>query len=336
MEADEKDYIKKTREQADSYERTIQAIIAFDSAVRWDAAQGGYLSDSYFLPGRRLSKILNDPDDTVTPDIVLQLSNDYGIVAEVKITASTHQDFVHAYEQIKRYDADLIGWKTANKRIRLHDLSLLVEDFKRNTAKRYFVDKTFEKNFTLVACSRTYQDKHFFKIEKYHGSFLNKRIESKLGGDPIGIPLDDIVEGMTRVKFYDAEPPVEYTMTVLWMNIFNELMEERQVEKTGNNILVNTGEATEKLERAYSFPRLDGRQPKVPRKVWIGRALDAFSEIGYASRDSKNRDVYNVKYTYLRKGPMLEVFAKKRYSVLKKSGGKIEEGRQLEFTTFKT
>jgi len=333
MEADEKDYIKKIREQADSYERTIQAIIAFDSAVRWD--DEGYLSDSYFLPGRRLSRTLNDPDDTVTPDIVVQLSNNYGIIAEVKITASTHQDFVDVCRQIRRYDADLVGWKTPSKRISLHDLSLLVEDFKRNAAKRYFVNKTFEKNFTLVACSRTYQDKHFFKIEKYHGSFSNKRIEDKLGRDPIGIPLDDIVEGMTRVKFYDAEPPVEYTMNVLWMNIFNELMEEKG-KKTGKEIFVNTREATEKLGKAYSFPRPDDRQPKVPREVWIRRALDAFVEIGYASKDSKDRDIYNVKYSYQRKESMLTVFARKRYSALTKSRRKIEEGRQLEFNSFKT
>ncbi len=336
MEADEKDYIKKIREQADSYERTIQAIIAFDSAVRWDDAQKDYLSDSYFLPGRRLSRTLNDSGNNVTPDIVVQLSNNYGIIAEVKLTASTDQDFVRAYEQIRRYDTELVGWKTSNKRISLDDLCLLVEDLKRNAAKRYFSGKTFEKNFTLVACSRVYLDKHFIKIEKYHGSFSNKRIEDKLGRDPVPIPLEDIVEGMTRVKFYDAEPPVEYTMNVLWMNIFNQFMEEKKGEKIGKNILVNTGEATEKLEKAYSFGRLDDRQPRIPKQVWIRRALDAFSEIGYASRDSKNRDVYNVKYTYLRKESMLEVFAKKLYSVLNKSGRKLEEGRQLKFTSFKT
>ncbi len=336
MEADEKEYIKKIREQVDSYERTIQAIIAFDSAVRWDDAQRDYLSDSYFLPGRRLSRSPNGLDNTVTPDVVVQLSNDYGIVAEVKITASTKQDFLKAYEQIGHYDADLVGWKTANERISLHDLSLLVDDLKKNTAKGYFVGRTFQKNFILIACALISEAHDYFKIEKYYGSFSNPNIERKLGGDPVGIPLDKIVEEMSRAKFYDAEPPVEHTMIVLWMNIFNELMEEKKGKKTGKNILVNTGEATEKLEKAYSFPRADDRQPKVPREAWIRQALDAFVEIGYASKDSKDRDIYNVKYSYQRKESMLTVFTRKRYSALTKSRRKIEEGRQLEFNNFKT
>lgn len=340
VEESKEEYIKNVKEQANSYERTIQTILAFDSAVRWDDVQKDYLRGSYFLPGRGLLKDPSEPDDTVTPDIVEQLSTDYGIIAEVKITASTERDFADAYEQICNYDIDLVGWKTANEKVRLHDLSLLVDDFKKNTAKRYFQAKRFRKKFTLVACAVELEDKMFYKIEKYYGSFSDKRVENKLGGDPIGVPMDPLEGGgtlfqkMSRVKFYDTEPPVEYTMTVLWMNAFSTLMEKKR-RGTSREISVTTGEITDFLGKMYAFEREDEHQPSVPKRSWVRHALDSFVEIGWASKDQSNHDTYQVRYSYQRKKNIIEVFAEKRWRVRRKSARMAEE-RQLEFDPFKT
>lgn len=326
------EYVKQITEKSDSYEMTIQAIIAFDSAIRYDDAQKGYLQNSYCLPGRRLLKNANNPDDNVTPDIVIQLSNNYGIIAEVKLTANTDQDFKQADEQIEKYDTNLIGWKTDNEKIGLHDLSLLVNDFHKGKAKRYFESKTFQKKLTIIACARQYEFKVFFKIEKHHGAFSDTRLEKKFI-DPIGIPLEnpDIVKAISSVKFYDAEPPVEYMMNVLWMNILNEIA-QREQQETEKMISVNCKELTKMLTERYSFGQIDSRQPKRPREDWVRQALDAFTKINYAYKDLQQNDKYLIKYSHPRKENMIVFFARKHYEALNKRKKKISEDKQLEFT----
>ena len=59
------EYVKQKREEADSYHRTVQAIIAFDSAIRYDDNAGDYLLNSFFFPGRKLTKIYDDEREKV-------------------------------------------------------------------------------------------------------------------------------------------------------------------------------------------------------------------------------------------------------------------------------
>lgn len=331
MEMEE--YVKQIREKADTYDRTIQSIIAFDSAVRWDDDAKTYISNSHFMPGRRLYKG-DDPGKIVTPDIAIQISDKYGIVAEVKLTASTDQDYENAHEQVEKYDTNLCGWKTKDEKIELFDLSLLVNDLHKGKAKRYFEKIKFNRKFTLIACARQYEVRVFFKIEKYYGSFSNPRLENKFI-DPVAIPLEnpDIIKRISSVKFYDAEPPVEYTMNVLWMNVFNEIMESggREGEKT---ISISCKEVTKMLEERYAFKQEDNRQPKTPKEAWVRQALDAFVEIEYAYRDLKDNDRYHVKYSHLRKEAMLELFAKKCYEVKSRPASSPKNDRQIEFTGF--
>lgn len=322
------EYLKEVRERADSYERTIQFMIAFDSAVRWDDRQRRYIEDSHFLPCRRLTKNIAGSNAHITPDIVIQLSSRYGIIAEVKITASSDQDFTKAYQQIVNYDSDLIGWKTKNEKIDLHDLALLVNDLKKNVALKFFGDKTFQRKFNLVACARISESKEFCKIEKYHGAFSDTRIESKLR-DPVAIPLEAIIGDVSGVKFYDVEPPVEYTMNVIWMNALNEIKQKGGSEK-GKMILVECSELTGMLQERYSFCQLDSRQPKIPREAWVREALDTFVAIKYAKEDPGNDDRYYIKYSYPRKEDMLEFFSRKNFENQNKKSLKVEQ-LKLEF-----
>lgn len=332
----EDEYVEYVREQSDSYERTIGTIIAFDFAVRYDN-KGCCLANSHFFPGRRLLTETTSPSKEITPDAVLQLTNNYGIVAEAKITASNEQDFEKAYEQIKKYDNELTGWKTPNGKIKLHDISLLVSDIKRNIARDYFLNKKFGKNFTLIASAIIKEDSDFLKIEKYEGLFSNRKIENKLK-NPVAIPLEqkDIIKRISNTKFYDAEPPsVEYTMQVLWMNVFNEIKENEE-NRLNKTMLVSCKELTKMLEERYSFKQEDDHQPKIPREHWIKRALDAFVEMKYAIKDPQDGDKYHVKYSYARKGSMLESFARKYYAAMKKKQKKIKsvDARQLMLPSF--
>ncbi|MDP8246725.1 MAG: hypothetical protein P9M00_01170 [Candidatus Tritonobacter lacicola] len=327
----EADYIKEIREQANSYEHSIQAIISFDSAVRYDDQKKEYVSGSYLSPGRKLNKGSVDSDDQVTPDIVIQLSEDYGIIGEVKITASTNNDFKNASEQMHNYDNELYGWRTEAFKVDSHDLSLLVHDLNRNVARRYFEKEQFDKKFNLIACALITRANASYKIEKYFGVFSNERIEKKLE-DPVAIPLEKFVKTISEIKFYDVEPPIEYTMDILWMNLFNEISKE---ERKGKIIEVNCKKATAMLNERFTFPRIDERQPKVPREAWVRRALDSFVAIGYGEKDHKDNDTYHIRYFYMKKESMLEVFAKKYFQAKKKKIVQVEE-EQLEIEGLNT
>ena len=324
MTADE--HIKRIEDESDSYGQTIETIICFDCAVRWLDERRDYVKDSYFLPGRRLSKTSKDSNDYVTPDIVVQFSLKYGLIAEAKIAASTQQDFDKASRQMHTYDASLFGWKTDDEQIETHDISLVVDDLNRNAVQRYFEERTFDRKFTLVASSHLERSRDARKIEKYYGVFSDNRLEVKFR-DPVPVPLEelDIVRRISAVKFYDAEPPVEYTMDVLWMSVFNEISQKEAVGAS-KMLSVRVAELTEMVRERYAFRQLDRRQPQIPKTKWIRDALNGFKEIGYAVQKD---DEYHIKYQYQRKDSMLAVFAKKLFEARKKEGGK-QTGKQLE------
>jgi hypothetical protein len=321
---------RQVREEVDAYERTISTIICFDSAVRWIDEERNYLDGSYFLPCRRLSKPENGGD--VTPDIVIQLSAESGVVAEVKMTASTENDFGKAHAQMKKYDQDLMGWKTDDERIGTHDLALLVDDLRRNAARDYFEGNDgFVRRMALVACAIQRQAREICKIEKYYGNFTDQRVELKLR-NPVAVSLEALIGRISAVKFYDGEPPLEYTMVVLWLNVFPEL-KERETKERDQALVVDCGEVTEILREKYSFGQEDRRQPKIPKQSWVKKALDAFVSIDYADRDRTNVNRYQIKYSYGKRGDLLSLFSKKLYEVANRPQKKTGKQGELLFVS---
>ena len=319
-------YIKNVKCQSDCYEQTIQILICFDAAIRFDAKAHAYIGGSHFLPGRRLLKDPKDKTKYVTPDAVSQLSDTYGVIGEVKFSASSDHDFANAHEQLQKYDGNLYGWITNDKTIKLHDLSLLVNDLHRNRAKEFFKGKTFDRQFTLIACAHQKQVHEVVKIEKFEGRFSDKTLEMKMA-HPIPVPIEKLIGQISNVKFYDAEPPVvEYTMSVLWMSVFNELASKKDATKASTPITVSLAETVKMLKDRFAFPKVDGLQPDSPRTEWVRKALNALVRIGWVKRKSKT--LFEINYVhYSQHKSMLEVFAKKVFEADSKK--KAADPKQL-------
>lgn len=329
----QEEYIEKVRKYCDSYEETIQAMVSFDSAIRWEKGINGYCKDTHFLPGRRMTK----PDrTTVTPDIAIQMNHRYGIVGEVKITANNNRDFGDAASQIEKYDDTLEGWKTTNGKINKHDLSLLVHSLHKVSAGRYFDSKKFSRNFTIIACARISQATETYMIEKYLGSFSDSNIDKKLS-DVVGVPLEKVLANFGTAKFCDQEPEyIEYTMNVIWMHIFGTIpkKEPRLVNgKRKEFIVADCNNITKTLKEQYSLSIPEQNQPTFPKKAWVKKSLDAFVEIGLAEQNENNSDQYFINYTSRKKDSLLEVFAEKLHKAKQKK--KEPSGKQLEFETLK-
>jgi len=310
LPSNEDDYVKRVRVEADRYEQTIHAIICFDSAVRFDSSTKDYIPNSHFLPGRRFH---DNKKTELTPDVAVQLSNKLGIIGEVKLGASNDRDFEQAANQVAKYDCDLKGWVTGDQAIPTHDIALLIHDFNRNDALRFFKKKNYTRRFSMFACAHVEQASDAFKIEKYHGNLTDKRLNDKFKR-PIPVPLEALVAQISICKFCDSEPPVEYTMNVIWVNALRELQNSGK-DSTKRTIEVSVKELTMLLRERYSFNQTDDRQPCIPDTNWVRRAMEGFVSIGMAEKRNGN---YSIDYSYRRKADMLETFAKKLWKVSQK------------------
>ena len=79
----------------------------------------------------------------LTPDCVVQVTPQYGIVAEMK--KHYPNDDLRPLEQIKKYDRELFGWWTPSGQIDSHDLVLLTHYFSSTNAQDA-LEKWSERN----------------------------------------------------------------------------------------------------------------------------------------------------------------------------------------------
>src|SRR5574341_633625 len=94
-----KDRPKQVRERIDNYVQTIAALWALISVVTWDPVNRKVRTGSRYSVGRRMTRVRGGGD--VTPDLVIQLKSDYGLVAEAKRTLPVHENFwVPVVEQL--------------------------------------------------------------------------------------------------------------------------------------------------------------------------------------------------------------------------------------------
>src|SRR5688500_1776632 len=85
MPALPEDEQRKVRDAAEDYQSTVHAMLAFSAFVVHDAKD--QRPNSHFGFGRRMTTSGQNvvaPSTTITPDIVAQKSESYGVVAEVK------------------------------------------------------------------------------------------------------------------------------------------------------------------------------------------------------------------------------------------------------------
>src|SRR5258708_3406552 len=116
---------KKFREEVDTYIDTVWATVAFAHECKWDEANRCIDPSVKIGLGRPMMR----PDKKeVTPDLVIQRRPNRGTTAEVKHTfppSGAVERRQEIFTQLKSYDADLLGWWTASKKIEEHDIVLL-------------------------------------------------------------------------------------------------------------------------------------------------------------------------------------------------------------------
>ncbi|MDD1664539.1 MAG: hypothetical protein LUQ32_04235 [Methanomicrobiales archaeon] len=322
--------IRELSNEVDNYLGTIEAIISFCHFLMWDDKIKKFIPKTHFHIGRKMetsSANRIQPDTIVTPDFIIQLNENYGIIGEVKISFSNERvrwddDFV----QLQKYDDDLKGWFTVNERIKSNDIILLSHYSRKVDITDYLNEKirsreiSFNRPFALVVFSRFIQNQVFISFELSFGSISDKEYNEEFR-KIAKIPLRHIEPIYGTVTFYDADPPVPLTMATLWDHIFPpyleipDYMEARGIKQ--KIIHVNVHDLLLRMKELSSiYFDDDERQPDIPKISWIRDAMKQFVELGYAE-ETENNDIFTVKYRNLHES--LKTFIEE-----------IVEGREVE------
>lgn len=303
--------IQKLLEKIDDYNETITAIICISHVLRWDN-QGSFRSNTYFFIARRMDTSENNrinPEAVVTPDLIIQIDENYGIICELKRSFPRNRDYwENDFNQLLKYDDDLKGWRTDNEYIEISDLVLLTHNRMKVYVSDYLENRInikqdlfFNKNFAVIAYYRVDQQKSWMYLEKSYGALTNQDLDERFRV-LLPVPLEKVLP-LNPIKFYDEKPELPYIMNILWVHILNQYpqREEFMEAEGGKKIItinVNIDELTERLNRQYSpfINENNHRQQKIPKISWVREAMEMFVRLKYAYKERSSDDNYIVKY----------------------------------------
>ena len=308
-EKDIEEAIKRIEEKVDNYNQTLEALVGFSHILRWNDEKADFKPNSYSFIARRMNtsevnRII--PKNVVTPDLVIQLDENYGIVSEVKKSFPKDKElWIGNFNQLQKYDDELKGWKTSTEKIQNSDIILLthykikvdVSDY----IKKKISEKTlyFKRNFSAIAFHRTQEVNMYLNFEKFFGNLFDSVINERLRRI-VGIPLKKIMP-LSNIKFYDDKPELSYILEILWNKIFSQYPKMEEFMESGGikiiSIEVNVDDLTQKLREQFSdYNEGDPRQPEIPKTKWIKEAMEMLENLKYAKKSDKDDKEYTVRY----------------------------------------
>ena len=320
---------EKLFDEINNYETTLRAIQSFISLILYDKSTGGKFENSNDSIGRRMQTSERNrisPSVTVTPDIVIQNNNSFGYVCEAK--KSLCKDTNHwkpEWEQIIKYDDNLKGWWTSSEYIDEFCVVLLI-DYSRSIDFSDFVDELIKDNsflqpinkISIVEFSQQINSHTYISFRKIWGMIEDEDLNNILHSSKL-IPLHKVIANplFGSKKFYDAEPPVEYTMAILW-GLFNEKKTDDTYNEEENcfDIKIILDEITREIQGLYGS---EGGEHDVeyPKQDWIERAVERFVNIELAESLDDKRE-YVIHFKKIKTDNVIEYFYKKSRKTKKK------------------
>jgi hypothetical protein len=328
------DYI---RQRIEDYYSTIHALLSFVSLTTWK--EGNKIDGANFNFGRRMDTTSTNrvsPDTQVTPDGVIQPYPDLGYITEIKKSLSNKtEEWDKHILQLLKYDDDLMGWWTATETISDHCIVLLIEISRSVEFSDYLASylantgEDFNKPFSIVEFARADEFKPYYILRVQHefDEIEDEDLKETLRKGK-KIPIEDVVATYGEKKFYDSEPEAEFTMSVIWLDIFTDMARDVEYNKSlkAYPLEIDINRITCELQKVYGSTGTEHREAQYPKKAWVKRALDGFVRIGLAQEVSA--DHYRVSFKPIR-GDALEKFAKQRVTASAMTG--INGERQLSF-----
>ena len=326
--------IEKAKKEANDYEQTVLALFAFANHVCWDESSKSLLSGSQFSFGKGM---INQDGKQVTPDLIVQRTENYGIVAEAKKSLPQEKKYwLKEFQQLKSYDGELKGWFTPTEEIDIADLVLLIHQTRGPAASRFLSEKidegtlSFLDKISVITFVVSAEVQEFLNLQKIWGKMSFQNLERSFEDvRPVALETLTILYG--GVKLYDAEPPLPYFLQILWDHVFNRMKENLEYDERRKcvPIPISLDALTKYLQDYFGSPKHPNRErePEIPKKGWVAKALETLCFANMAEQDSSNPNTYVIFFKRKRQDT-LEMFTKICYEVEHKSKRR-EKGKQL-------
>lgn len=293
--------LRKNLAAIDDYSNSVRALYALGSHLTFDPATRAQREGTHFCTPRTMAFL--DPDGTshnVTPDSVIQLSGQYGVIAEMKKHfPATRPDAT--FEQIQKYDRPLRGWWTEDEKVGRHDLVLMTHTFSAVTADdayKSWVERAnaFERAFAIIEFGYQDQGDAWFLLRRREGSLSDGERDEALRK---GVPIKDeiLLRLFDKYKFSEQEPPHIYMLLLLHDYILPLFPRQEDYERDTGARMLSVLVTAEQLRASMIeqfCPTREARQPQVPRLDWVKRALETLERIGLATSMDRAQSQYRI------------------------------------------
>jgi hypothetical protein len=222
--------LKTLKARIEEYRTTVDALLCFVSLTTWGGEE--QKKGSHYSFGRHMKTSSGNPvspNDEVTPDIAIQVSEAEAYICEAKIDLPKDQKYwASELEQLQKYDDDLTGWWTHDETIDAHDLILLIDISRSSQLAKYvemqYAKKSpFKKMAGFIGFNRYQRVDENILFQLEWGGVTEPRLRKRLE-DHVAVPLEKVIASFGNRKFYDQKPEPEYLMEVMWSHLFTEKM----------------------------------------------------------------------------------------------------------------
>ncbi len=298
-------------EKVDEYKDTVFAIIGFANLFRFDKTTNAMREEVKISQGRRMktsSANKVSPDNTITPDLTIQVNEQNGVLAEVKISFPQNNEFWDDdFKQLLSYDDELENWWTDN--IRNHDIVLIPHQTRAIAVQEFYLKKkeegsiSFNRPFSIVEFARIHQAKGFFNFRKIFGEITASQEVSYSLKYGVPVPMEKLMLHYEKHKIYDSKPPMPHFLALLWENVIlrwaSERGEFRNLRKNSKlQIETNVDAITQELYEYCSFKGFNSGeedyQPKMPLKSWVIEGINALVKFNLAEWINQNEGICKI------------------------------------------
>jgi len=294
------DQVQAIRNACEDYTSTVHALLAFSALIVHDGT--AVRPDARFGFGRRMttsSRNQISPSTEVTPDLVAQKDERYGIASEIKRSLSKDSGHWDDHvNQLRKYDDDLAGWWTASEKIATSDSVLLIHHSRSRRFRNYLEDLVTKnpgeagQSMALVEFVRSEEATVYIFFRQEWGKISDPDLGRRLHDEGVQVPLSDVLRTFSSVRFYDSAPPLHLLLTWLWTDIFAAMADPANYDERlrANPIPVSVEAITRELQEAYGSRAgpftADVRSAEFPQRAWVRQALDTLVSIGLARSES--------------------------------------------------
>ncbi len=244
-------------------------------------------------------------DNKLTPDAVFQYEHNgtIGIPIEIKSSISTEMKIFQELKEMERYDEELIGWDTSNKKVDEHIIVFAPHFDDGGRVKRIYLKSLkekklkFDKDFFIfqwvLEISTKFGKTEVLGIQNIEGTNTNKELNDFIekATDNISYDITDpiYVEEKEINLFTRKKPPIQYLMVHLWNPIFPKFYKKEFM-------VVKIDELVKVMNENFNSTLMinpHGESFKI-RIKWVKEALELFEKIRLAKKLNENE--YEIFY----------------------------------------